>query len=278
LPQSVIGAFSVDKRDIYINSHYQHFKKTVDDMQFKKQSQKIITQTYMNVKNAIDKKRDDISEQEDLLVQTIYGETGFLAKYRFKSDMRVSLGKDPFVQSYLETREDRLSMQDALDKGFDVAEKQINKQKGSNKESAKTQYIKEKLKGYKEMFKLISEYLDELFKIIEKFPETNPSKHTKFLNTMKGKSKAIAQSANKNYIKNPPSSFKSLLALMKNIENGKVDTLSKASQDLVSKMFRAVNETMYELVVLAASMEALFKAENVTVQEIGEALKSGKVI
>ena len=274
----MIGAFSVDKRDIYINSHYQHFKKTVDDMQFKKQSQKIITQTYMNVKNAIDKKRDDISEQEDLLVQTIYGETGFLAKYRFKSDMRVSLGKDPFVQSYLETREDRLSMQDALDKGFDVAEKQINKQKGSNKESAKTQYIKEKLKGYKEMFKLISEYLDELFKIIEKFPETNPSKHTKFLNTMKSKSKAIAQSANKNYIKNPPSSFKSLLALMKNIESGKVDTLSKASQDLVSKMFRAVNETMYELVVLAASMEALFKAENVTVEKIGEALKSGKVI
>ena len=273
----MIGAFSVDKRDIYINSHYQHFKKTVDDMKFRAQSTKVITETYRNVKEAIDKKRDDISEQEDLLLQTIYGETGFLAKYRFKSDMRVSLGKDPFVQSYLETREDTLSIDDALKRGFDVAEKAINKQKGSNKQSAKTQYIQEKLKGYKDMFKMISEYLDTLFKIIEKFPESNPSKHKNFLKTMRGKAKAISESANKNYVKKAPNSFRDMLKLMRDIEDGKVDTLAKASTDLVSKMFRAVNETMYELVVLAASMEALFKTENVTVEMIGEALKNGKV-
>jgi hypothetical protein len=277
-----MDSFSVDTRSIYVNSHYQHFKKTVDDMQFKRESDQIILDTYTNVKTAIDDKRDEVRKEEDKLLEAIYGQSGIMVRYRFKKDMGISLGKNTFVQSYLDTREDTLSIDDALKKGFQVAEKVINKQTAkqtaANNRDAKTQYIQEKLKGYKDMFKLISEYLDSLFKIIEKLPEGNASKHKGFLKTMRGKAKSISESANKNYIKKPPQSFRDMLKLMRDIEAGKIDTLAKASTDLVSKMFRAVNETMYELVILAASMEALFQVPDVTVDMIGEALKNGKVI
>jgi hypothetical protein len=273
----LVQSLSAKNKSIYVHSHYQHFKKTVDDIKFKEDSQRIILGTFAAVKKSIQLKKGEILELETNFLKILYPNlTVESGRKSFKKDILTAIGKDPLVKDYLDTRQATFSKDDLIAKSLDKTSKQLNKYKITDADKKK--YIMDKFAMYKKVFLNIASYLEDFFNIIENLPKQNPSKHTKMMMGLKNRAKAIAGNASQQELGTISDSVKSLLEVIKKIEQGEFVTFADVGKDLASKLFTAINESMYELVVIAATAQVVYAGREESERQISKMLESSDVI
>lgn len=261
MPRSVLQGFSSKDKDVYVNTHYQHFERTIEDIKFKKQATNIFAKTVININEAIKKEYNNIEKLEKDFLKMLYpNQTLDSARSNYKDDVKGQMKGFSISSDYLKLRDSgsAFSIKDAVSKNFNYIEKELRSKKiignstniDGSSETVVQKYMKEKLKIMQDFFGELSDFLDSIYSVLSNL--TMDQKPT-LLNTMRGKAAKIGNSSKKLVIgRSLPPTFQTLLKNIRDIQNGKIKKFSDLGNSFHSKMFTSINESMYEYVSAAA--------------------------
>lgn len=266
VPQSVISSFKTqDPYDIYVNTHYQHFERTIEDTMFTDKSLMIMKAMQMGVAKAINEKKAKVDQLEKAFLKDTYK-----SRANFKTDMENSLTGNTLVQSYLTTRDIKITRKDAMN-NFNLTIKDLQK-RGPNSSTA--QYIKTRTKEIQDFFGIMFDFLEEVYDIMPNINEYESTK--KKINTMKSKASRLASISASSRI-GQKESFKKTLTLLQQIAKGNITTVSGVADSLTKTMFRAMSEVAYEFVTAVALAASIGGGKQATVEFMKEMLDNDKL-
>lgn len=266
VPQSVISSFKTqDPYDIYVNTHYQHFERTIEDTMFTAKSLMIMKAMQMGVAKAIDVKKAKVAQLEEKFLKDTYKN-----RANFKKDMENSLTGNTLVQSYLTTRDIKITRKDAMN-NFNLTIKDLQK-RGPNSPTA--QYIQTRTKEIQDFFGIMFDFLEEVYDIMPNINEYESTK--KKIHTMKTKASRLASISASSRI-GQKESFKKVLTLLQQIAKGNITTVSAVADSLTKTMFRAMSEVSYEFVSAVALAASIGGGQQATVEFMKEMLDNEKL-
>lgn len=281
MPRSVLDSFKVGnkKNSVYVNTHYQHFEKTIEESHFREKTRELTSSVAAGITEAYAANFKRISEIEKTFLKERYGAnyTYLQMQEFFKDDMKVAIGKDKLASEYINQRSTDFSLADA-ESAFGIAKSEITKglvkdKDGNPTNPALLSYVQKRLDILQQLFGDIGALLDDVYKALQSI---NTNKSVKLLNTMKNKAKKLAntKATSKVSKKNAPS-MQALLKIIRNIANGNITRLKDLGDNLPRKMLQAMSEMAYELVVAAAMAHSLILTKSNSEKVIIEALKKG---
>lgn len=267
------------KNSVYVNTHYQHFEKTIEESHFREKTRELTSSVAAGITEAYAANFKRISEIEKTFLKERYGAnyTYLQMQEFFKDDMKVAIGKDKLASEYINQRSTDFSLADA-ESAFGIAKSEITKglvkdKDGNPTNPALLSYVQKRLDILQQLFGDIGALLDDVYKALQSI---NTNKSVKLLNTMKNKAKKLAntKATSKVSKKNAPS-MQALLKIIRNIANGNITRLKDLGDNLPRKMLQAMSEMAYELVVAAAMAHSLILTKSNSEKVIIEALKKG---
>lgn len=277
-------SFSGKNKDVYVNTHYQHFKKTIEEIQFKKDSTNLFISVVNEINEGIRLEYDAIQTLETDFLKILYPKHSLdSAREAYREDVKTTMRGFSVSSRYLELRDSdsKFSIKDAISSNFNYIEKDLRAKKiiGDSKnadgslETVVQRYMKEKLALMQKFFGDLSDFLDSIYEVISKLH--NLEKPT-LLNTMRTKAALIRQDSKKLRIgRTLPPTFEELLKTIKKIQNGQITKFTDLGDNFHSKMFTAVNESMYEYVAAAVLSAVHLKHREVTLDLVLDMLKKG---
>jgi hypothetical protein len=265
---------SAKDHNVYVHTHYQHFKKTVENIHFKNKMKTASAQIRVKAWEPLIDKRTEIEKIQESFLQVVYPGSGGVStkKNQYKKDIKEILNTDMLAKSYLEVRDDKInkiSFNAFINNAFENTAKDLSL---SSRSDQTTAFLKQKLNEYMVFFGEIAKFLDIYFDAVAGISDTSSK------NTILGMRNRAASIAKMEHIGKKSKAVKPLIAHMKGISTGKIKTygLNPGTQ-LISTMFRAVNETMYELVSMHAILKSFYGAKEFSIKQIQEMFESGKM-
>lgn len=284
MPHSVIDRFNVQDRNIYVNTHYQHFEKTVKELKFKQLTQQAFIGVYDNISAGIKKRKSEIDDREKHFLMIMYPNKAstVIARQTYRKDIRAKMAGFSLGTNYLNYRDTAgtFSISDATSSKFNYVKKELlARSKGdSSTESEVQKYIKDKLSVLQGFFLELSNFLDSIYDVLNQLGTDNPNNYNMptLLNTMRKKARKVSSSADKIVIhRSTDKKMKIVLQMIRDIEQGKIEKLGDLGNNFHSKMFNAINESMYEYIGAAVAAALLIKGQKASAALVNDMIKSG---
>ena len=285
MPHSVIQSFNPQARDIYINTHFQHFQKTVEKSNFKKQAATAFLSIYANINTGVQSKRKHIEQVETDFLKKVYPEmtSAVASRESYRRDVKAKMNGISISSNYLDLidKKSSFSITDAVGKNFNYVKSQLKEPtKGDSTQTYVQKYMNEKLKILQNYFGELSKFLDSIYKVLDQMATDNPNNYNTptLLGTMREKAGQIAAMTPDIQIGDETDSkLKEVLDIIKKIQTGKITRLSQLGNNFHSKMFNAINQSMYEYVAAAAIAAAYYNTKNASEKFVIGLIKKGKL-
>lgn len=242
---------------VYVHSHFQHFKKTIEDNHFKEKAEEAMKNVVIDTKKTLNNKRNTILEVENNFLNEwgkISGKTG---RDEFKASYKSAVESNKLFKDYVQLRDEK-DFSNAEFKKY--VETNMDKVEGMTKKGAKSKYIKDKVAKYKKLFLNIAIFLEATMKYYQSLAQNDDTKTLlKNLQNYKNAAHTIGTVNLQNYgIDEPSETMLQVVETLKKIAMGDAENYKQAGgKAFISKLFKAVNETVLELITIAALSGAI---------------------
>ena len=282
----MISTFSPRNGEVYVNTHFQHFKKTIEALSLKDKMKHITEKVSQNLVDGIVDNRNKVYQIEEKFLKEMKKPGGQVGRNEFKKDFKTAMQEDDLASKYLKIRDEGFSQEQAVSTGEYTlsqlrarnSERKLSPTKNKKYSGATQKYIRERTREIQDFFGEIQIFLDTIYDIYEKLPSGSGPEIVELLNTMRGRAKFLAQDAKKMRLtadEKKKKNFPKLVRMLRDIANGKITSLSELGNNFHMTMYRSVNETMMELVSASAVAHLFSKGHEKGLASLAKAVEDG---
>lgn len=253
---------------VYVHSHFQHFKKTVEQKNIKSKTNKILTAIASGMNQELTEQILKADKLEEEILKAGYGNIMGDLKEHYKKAVKDSIAANPLASLYVGEASATRNIEVALKEGYKILNKYDKK--GIEK------YVKDEIKQFIKLIEAMGKFISNLYKELETIYTTPEEKKSiKSIAGMVARTEAFFNRDLMKYTKvagAPTKAVEKLKRLGKEINN--VTTITGLN-DLSSSVNKTINATIYELMVGQAIFNANIHGEAALFNSFSEALTKG---
>lgn len=253
---------------VYVHSHFQHFKKTVEQKNIKSKTNKILTTIASSINKELTVQILTANQLEETILKAGYGKIAGDVKDHYRKAIKDAMVANPLASLYVDERDATRNIEVALKQGYQILNKYDRK--GIEK------YVKDEIKEFINLIQIMGDFISNLYKELETIYKTPEEKESiKAIAGMVARTQGFFNKDFKKYTKSKGAKTKAISNL-KNL--GKEITNVRTLGDLnkfTNTVNKNINATIYELMVGQSIFNANVHGEQVLYDSFAKALKKG---
>jgi hypothetical protein len=266
LPSPIFSKFKSGRASqlVYVHSHNQHFKQTVESRQIVSKGEKAVSEILNSTTTELDKQIKNAITLENDILKVMYPNQNGDLRETYKEQIRKAILGSPLTKTYLDTHNMKKSLKDGFAKGY----KELDNIKGqTGRKAAVEKYVKSEINEFTTFMQKLDSFTTMIFRSLEKLYD---AKHfdISFLSGTIARIQSFFGKEFAPYV-NKPGSSRTAMDQVKDISDKMVNytTIGQLNGG-IEKILKLVNGTLYELLVAFSIMGADVHARDTFEKEI----------